>query len=511
MRALTIGFLALTVFVCSTLHGFDSTLVAKDPEKLPWEASYEVAREKAVREKRPLFVMMTATWCGPCKSLESKTLPDDLVLKGLEDFVWVQAFEDKSVEAKYGCNGYPTLAFVDPASDKVLYKTVGFQAAGPFLKVVIAARQEAGLKLNERLERLAAKVFTPDFRILQEMVEKGDAAGLKKYLEPVDDDIIRESDYLVGKILVPKDVPIQKVIAPALINGVLPESGLFVKPIPRDSKQIPINIIAPGCKAITNPVRVPDKQAVVFKKLELKKLTPKDAVKFAGRVILPDGKPASNAIVRICDWEVSRTDKDGKFKFDRVSPGNFLVRAEYPGGEYHSNMDFGKEKIQKSDLQLTPVTTVGIRWAIQSEPKSRKLVGEGVDTGVAYFSVKNSRFLLDRGAVVRQFYGSDFMLADKLEVHRKFMTEDQVRKVQQDGENTPFFWLFDGSGRNGLHLETDSFDSIEEVSAEATENPKFFQFLRGDKVDVGAVYTLRTCIGDRYAKMEILSVDPPAK
>lgn len=511
MRPVAIGVLALTVCVCSTLHSFNSTLVAKDPEELPWEASYEVACEKAIREKRPLFVMMTATWCGPCKFLESKTLPDDLVLKGLKDFVWVQAFEDKNVEAKYGCNGYPTLAFVDPSNDKVLYKTAGYQAAGPFLKVVIAARQEAGLKLDERLERLAANVFTPDFRILQEMVEKGDAAGLKKYLEPVEDDIIRESNYLVGKIIVPKDVRIQKVIAPNLINGVLPESGLFVTPIPRDSKQIPVNIIAPGCKVITNPVRVPDKQAVVFQKLELKKLTPKDAIKFTGRVILPDGKPAINAIVRICDWDVSRTDKDGKFKFDRVSPGNFLVRAEYPGGEYHMNLEFGKEKILKSDLQLTPVTTVGIRWAIQSEPRSRKLVGEGVDTGVAYFSVKNSRFLLDRGALVRQFNGSDFMLADKLEVHRKFMTEDQVRKVQQDGADTPFFWLFDSSGRNGLHLETDSFDSIEEVSAEATQNPKFFQFLQGDKVEAGSVYTLRTCIGDHYAKMEILSVDPPAK
>lgn len=512
MRARFERSLICAIGICLSLVGFIPALEAKDPEKLPWEASFAAAREKAIQRKRPLFIMMTATWCGPCKSLEAKTLPSELVQEGLEDFVWVQAFEDKEVEAKYGCRGYPTLAFVDPSSDKVLFSTTGYRPVGPFLKEVIAARKAAGLDLQERLEQLAAKSFTPDFSILKDLTEKGDAAGLKKYLAPVEEDVIRESNYLVGKVIIPENVGMEQVIAPGLTRGVFPDSGLFVTPIPRDLKELPITLIAPGCKSIASPLKVPEDKGVVFKKFELEKLTPKDAIKFVGKVTRPDGKPASNAIVRICDWGVTRTDAEGKFQFDRVSPGEFLVRAEYPGGEFHERMEFGKQKIKKSELKLKPVTTVGLRWAIQSDPTSRRLVGEGVKTGVAYISAEHSRFSLDRGAEVRDYSGSDLMLKDELAGVSQYMTEEQVRKLKQGGDKAPFFWLFDSSGRNGLHLETDGFDSIEEVSEEAAASKRgHFQFLRGDKVEAGAVYTLRTCVNDRYAKLEILSVDPPAQ
>jgi thiol-disulfide isomerase/thioredoxin len=327
MRTSYVNFLICAIGICLSLVGFVPVLEAKDPEKLPWEESLAAAREKAIQEKRPLFIMMTATWCGPCKMLESKTLPSEMVQEGLEDFVWVQAFEDKEVEAKYGCRGYPTLAFVDPSNDKVLFITTGYQAVGPFLKQVIAARQAASLELNERLEQLAAKSFTPDFQVLKELIANGDAVGLKKYLAPVEEDMIRESNYLVGKIVIPEDVGMNQIIAPGLIRGALPDSGLFVTPIPRESKEIPTGIIARGCKSITTPLRLPNDKAVVFQKFELDELTPKDAIKFIGTVTLPDGKPASNAIVRICDWDETRTDGDGKFQFDRVSPGEFLVRA----------------------------------------------------------------------------------------------------------------------------------------------------------------------------------------
>ena len=59
--------------------------------------------------------MMTATWCGPCKMLESETLNYRWIRQFLAPFVLVQAFEDKDVEKTYGLGGYPTLAFCDSA------------------------------------------------------------------------------------------------------------------------------------------------------------------------------------------------------------------------------------------------------------------------------------------------------------------------------------------------------------------------------------------------------------
>lgn len=64
---------------------------------LPWESDYVTALAKARAEKRPIFLMLTATWCGPCKMLESQTLPDPIIRSGLKEFVWVKTYEDKEL------------------------------------------------------------------------------------------------------------------------------------------------------------------------------------------------------------------------------------------------------------------------------------------------------------------------------------------------------------------------------------------------------------------------------
>jgi len=485
-----------------------------DKADLPWEKDYATAFAKAQEEKRPLFVMMTATWCGPCKQLESTTLVQKDIRAGLKEFVWVQAFEDKTIEQKYGCNGYPTLAFIDPEKDKVLHKSVGYKPVGPFLKTVIDSRKAVSLPLSERLEELAAKAFTPDPVILNELINNGDGAGIKKYLAPVKADELRTNDYVVGKIELPPDRNMSEIVTLGAIGErTIPDSGLFVAPVARDSKSVKVQLIASDCKMVDQKVIFAKNEAIAFQKFALKPLSKKDAVRFSGTVLLPSGGPAAKAIVRICDWDVTRTNEQGKFKFDSVSPGKFLVRAEYPGGEFHQEIEFAGPKPLKKDLSLTPVTTIGIRWALQTETGSRELSGEGVKTGEAFFSVAHSRFSLERGAIVRSAWGSDFKLVDDVRPYEKLLTPQQKEELQAAGTNSPFFWLFDATGwPSGLHLESESYEYIEEVSGEAVTNARaFFQFLRGQRVQKGQVYTVRCVRKDNYAKLEITDVSPPAR
>lgn len=124
--------------------------------KFPWEKDIEAARKKALAEGKPMMIMMTATWCGPCKALEANTLSDPWVQQFLKEFVVVKAYEDKAVEKQYGLNGYPTLIFTDK-NGKEFHRTVGSQPTGAFSGQVLKACQELGIPADPDLKALAEK------------------------------------------------------------------------------------------------------------------------------------------------------------------------------------------------------------------------------------------------------------------------------------------------------------------------------------------------------------------
>ena len=117
-----------------TLRLFNSDLgfyigkPAPPTEELAWEPDYKTALKRAETEKKPLLVMMTATWCGPCQLLEKQTLNDAWIRHFLSSFVVVKAYEDREVEQKYGLRGYPTLVFID-SSGKSVHTCVGYMPA----------------------------------------------------------------------------------------------------------------------------------------------------------------------------------------------------------------------------------------------------------------------------------------------------------------------------------------------------------------------------------------------
>ena len=111
--------------------GFYIGKPAPPTQELAWEPDYKTALKRAETEKKPLLVMMTATWCGPCQLLEKQTLNDAWIRHFLSSFVVVKAYEDREVEQKYGLRGYPTLVFID-SSGKSVHTCVGYMPAFSF-------------------------------------------------------------------------------------------------------------------------------------------------------------------------------------------------------------------------------------------------------------------------------------------------------------------------------------------------------------------------------------------
>lgn len=139
---------------------------AKAPAASPplaWEKDYASALKRAATEKKPVMVMMTATWCGPCKMLEKETLDDPWIRSFLSRFVIVKAYEDKDVEKTYGLDGYPTLVFTDSAG-KEASRTVGYQPVLNFAGQIARAHEKLGQPLPAELKQLADKKVLPNDR-----------------------------------------------------------------------------------------------------------------------------------------------------------------------------------------------------------------------------------------------------------------------------------------------------------------------------------------------------------
>jgi thiol-disulfide isomerase/thioredoxin len=144
-----------TLRLFSTDLGLYVGAAAPPAGPVAWEKDHAAALERAKKEGKPLFVMMTATWCGPCKVLEEKTLPDPWVRHFMSDFVMVKAYEDREVERAYGMQGYPTLVFVGP-DGRVAHKFAGYVPTLPFAGHLALALDGMGVEKPEALKKLVA-------------------------------------------------------------------------------------------------------------------------------------------------------------------------------------------------------------------------------------------------------------------------------------------------------------------------------------------------------------------
>lgn len=547
-------------------------------EPLPWQTDYAVAVERARAAHQHMFVMVTGDACVACRGLEAGPLTNPTVREGLADMVWVRVRDDDVIASRLGAKEVPTLMFVNPFTSAVLHRVVGDKDAEGLSREIVHARRAIGVALTPALEQVATRMFSFDDDLAEKLLEAGDAAALSALLMPAAADDSRQTNYLLAHVtspagLVPDDVRFlvgsdcligsdhsADVPDPALVAGRppdlagscveygIPASGLVLVPCDRTANgATSVRITAPGCRLVSDTIRFdgrPPDNAVQTRGYTLRPLTDVDVATLSGRVLDPLGRPTT-AIVRIDDWydtagesaasavpAVVRTDAEGRFTFPRVSPGTWLVRAEFPGGEREEFVSLEPGDRATCDITLRAVSTVGLRWVLQSHELSQDLVGPGARAGEAHVSIASSRIALARGMRIRTEDCGDLMLA-QTPLNDETLDDDTKRALDGLPAGTPVWFPVDAAYTadfqtiSGLHRERRPFAEITSVReggplpdqewvimgpllpralAASRERGGFFQFPRGEPVRVGDVFTVRCASSNCFAKIEVFDV-----
>lgn len=103
--------------------------------KSAWEDALKLARES----NKPIFLDISASWCGPCKALKSNTFADNEV--GVfynANFVNVlldgETGEGIELAEIFRISGYPTMIFLDSSGEEIA-RTTGYRDPQEFISL----------------------------------------------------------------------------------------------------------------------------------------------------------------------------------------------------------------------------------------------------------------------------------------------------------------------------------------------------------------------------------------
>ncbi|TAE71414.1 MAG: thioredoxin family protein [Bacteroidetes bacterium] len=105
-----------------------------------YEGTWNELLAKAKEEKKPFWVDIYTTWCGPCKMMAKQTFADEEVGKFTsENYISykldAENGEGVNISEKYGVEAYPTFLIFN-AEGKLLAKEEGFKDAERFIYVL---------------------------------------------------------------------------------------------------------------------------------------------------------------------------------------------------------------------------------------------------------------------------------------------------------------------------------------------------------------------------------------
>ncbi len=112
-----------------------------------FEHSLKSATAAAAKSGKPIVVVFSASWCGPCQVMKKDVYPSADVAALHDKFEWayLDVDEEKNEKAskEFGVSGIPHIQFLDKAG-KSLGNQVGSTSPGDFASTLKSILKKAG-------------------------------------------------------------------------------------------------------------------------------------------------------------------------------------------------------------------------------------------------------------------------------------------------------------------------------------------------------------------------------
>ncbi|MEO9871213.1 thioredoxin family protein [Ekhidna sp.] len=105
--------------------------------QINWVKDLKIAQASALTTDKFIVMDFWATWCGPCKKMDSDMWNTEEMAKYKDKFVFLKIDVDnnKALAMGYQANSIPKVIVID-ASGNVLWNQVGYQNAIPYFKIL---------------------------------------------------------------------------------------------------------------------------------------------------------------------------------------------------------------------------------------------------------------------------------------------------------------------------------------------------------------------------------------
>jgi len=132
MKTLTILFAGILLSGILFANVFNNKSETKNETGIAFhQGTWDEALQLAKKEGKPIFLDISASWCGPCKMLKARTFPNEDVGKFYNaNFINVAVDGEKGegvvLARKFRIQGYPSLIYID-SNGELIAQTAGYR------------------------------------------------------------------------------------------------------------------------------------------------------------------------------------------------------------------------------------------------------------------------------------------------------------------------------------------------------------------------------------------------
>ncbi len=140
MGTLTVLFSSLMVAFMVTFYPLDNGPGSEAHSGISFhQGTWDEALQLAKEEGKPIFLDISASWCGPCKRLKATTFTDAEVgdlynANFINVLVDGEKGEGIQLATKYKIRGFPSLIFVD-SDGQLIAQTTGYRNPEQFIEI----------------------------------------------------------------------------------------------------------------------------------------------------------------------------------------------------------------------------------------------------------------------------------------------------------------------------------------------------------------------------------------